>query len=168
MNRNPIIGIMGPGEKATSNDLAIAEKLGALVARKNWITLTGGRRSGVMEAALKGAKAAGGQTIGILMSKDKNDASAYADIVIPTGMGSARNFINALSSDVIVACGMAAGTASEISLALKEKKPVVLVTDNQAAKDFFHGLAPQLVSFAATPEEAMTHIEWIVAGAGHV
>jgi uncharacterized protein (TIGR00725 family) len=165
MTRPYVIGIMGPGENATPADLERAEKLGFLIAQKGWITLTGGRPSGVMEAALKGAKKAGGQTIGILPSKDKRDASEAADIIIATGMNSGRNIINVLSSDVVVGCGAEAGTASEIAHAIKEKKPVVLITDNAPCKTFFQGLAPQLVTLATTVEEAIGSIERIARAA---
>lgn len=157
--RARVIGVMGPGEKASAIDIKRAEKLGALIARAGWIALTGGRPFGVMEAVLKGAKNAGGRTIGILTSKHKDDAANAAEIVIATGMGSGRNIINVLSSDVIVACGGEAGTASEVALAIKEKKPVVLLTDNAAAKAFFQGLAPDLVLVATTPEEVIALIE---------
>jgi hypothetical protein len=159
MSKPYVIGIMGPGEGAAAVDLERAEKLGALIAQKGWTTLTGGRTKGVMEAALKGAKKAGGQTIGILPTKDKNDATIYADIVVATGMHSGRNIINVLSSDVIVGCGMGAGTASEIALAVKEKKPTILMTDNQAGKTFFQELAPDRVKIAKMPEEIIAFIE---------
>ncbi|MEJ2228402.1 MAG: cytochrome, partial [Alphaproteobacteria bacterium] len=119
-----VIGVMGPGSSATAFDLKNAYDIGRLIAEKGYVTLTGGRPNGVMEAALKAAKDAGGQTVGILPSGDKRDASAYADIVIVTAMMSARNNINALSSDVVVACGIEAGTLSEIALALKADKNV--------------------------------------------
>jgi uncharacterized protein (TIGR00725 family) len=162
MSRKIVIGVMGPGDNASGADLLNAEKLGGLIARKQWTTLTGARQMGVMQAALKGAKQAGGETLGILPGKDINDAAEDADIVILTGMGSGRNIINVLSSDVVVACGMEAGTASEVSLAIKEKKPVILMTHNDAAKVFFKGLAPQLVSVADTPEETIAQIEKIL------
>jgi len=162
MPRAYVIGIMGPGEKATDADLARAGKLGTLIAKKGWITLTGGRTSGVMEAALIGAKKAGGQTIGILSTKDKKDAAEAADIVIVTGLNSGRNIINVLTSDVVVACGVEAGTASEISFAIKEKKPTILLTDKQAAITFFRELGPDVVKIANSPEEVIQTIELVL------
>jgi uncharacterized protein (TIGR00725 family) len=157
---------MGPGAGATPADLERAEKLGALVAHKGWVTLTGARPVGVMEAALKGAKNAGGQTLGIIPGKERSEASSYADVVIATGMGSGRNIINVLSSDVVIACGLEAGTVSEVALAVKEGKPIVLLSDNQTGKDFLKGLAPQNVSVAATPEQALELSEHILSNEG--
>lgn len=67
----PIIGVMGPGDGATQADIKYACKLGKLIAEQNWILLTGGRNSGVMNAASKGAKKSGGLTVGILPSEKK-------------------------------------------------------------------------------------------------
>lgn len=165
MNKTLIIGIMGPGDSATPTDIRNAEKLGQLIAQKGWVTLTGARKCGVMEAALKGAKQAGGQTLGIIPSKNKADASEYADTVIVTGMNSGRNIINVLSSSIVIGCGLTAGTASEIALAVKEKKPVVLIADNQAGKDFFKSLAPDKIVIANTPEEVIANIDCILSKA---
>jgi uncharacterized protein (TIGR00725 family) len=150
-----IVGIMGPGEKASAVDLQNAYKVGRLCAEQGFVVMTGGRPSGVMEAALKGAKEAGGQTLGILPSKLKDDVTPYADIVVATGMNSARNFINALTSDILIACGMEAGTLSEVALTLKEKRRVILLTENQKAKDFLADLYPTLVFVAENPEDAL-------------
>ena len=62
--RKVIIGVMGPGDRATAVDLENAYQLGKLIAKEGWALLTGGRKAGVMDAASKGAKAAGGLTIG--------------------------------------------------------------------------------------------------------
>ena len=78
-------------------------------------------------------------------------------------MNSGRNIINVLSSDVIVGCGAEAGTASEIAHAIKEKKPTILITDNEPCKAFFQGLAPTLVSIATSPEEVIEAIERILS-----
>ena len=153
-----IVGIMGPGEKASAIDLKNAYEVGRLCATQGFIVMTGGRPSGVMEAALKGAKVANGETIGILPSKSKGDATTFADVVIATGMNSARNFINALTSDVLVACGIEAGTLSEVALTLKEQKKVILLTENQKAKDFLVDLYPSLVIVAISPEQSFKFI----------
>ena len=84
-----------------------------------------GGRGGVMEAAAKGAKEAGGITIGILPESDDSGVNAYVDIPIVTGMGNGRNIINVLSSQAIIAISGGYGTLSEIALALKTRTPVV-------------------------------------------
>src|SRR5262245_23549611 len=104
MSRKPVIGIMGAGEDALPSDVTLAERLGELAAREGYVVLTGGRDVGVMAAANRGAKrVAGSITVGVLPSTDEDgDASPFVDVVIYTGMGSARNAINVLSSDVVV------------------------------------------------------------------
>lgn len=131
-----IIGVMGPGNSAVPKDINQAVELGTLIAQSGWVLLTGGRNIGVMDAASKGARQAGGLTVGVLPSENKEGASEYLDIPICTGMGSARNNINILSSDVIVACGSGTGTTSEIMLALKAEKPLVLLSPSQKLVDY--------------------------------
>ena len=113
-----IVGIMGPGETATGDDCDVAARLGEAAAERGWVVLTGGRPPGVMEAALRGARRRNGLTIGILPGSTAEGASPAADIRIVTGLGEARNVINVLSSDVVCVCGMSAGTASEVALAI--------------------------------------------------
>ncbi|MBD2213503.1 TIGR00725 family protein [Nostoc linckia FACHB-104] len=143
--RKIIVGVMGPGEKAIARDLQNAYELGSLIAQEGWILLTGGRNAGVMDAANKGAKSANGLTLGILPRNEQDSISDGVDIAIFTDMGNARNNINVLSSDVIIACGMGAGTASEIALAVKANKPVILLTYDAESKTFFKKLSPDNV-----------------------
>ncbi len=121
----PIVGIMGGGS-VSAEAIRRAEKLGELIADQGWILLNGGRCSGVMEAAAKGARSRGGLTIGILPDDNASRASEFIVVPILTGMGNARNVINVLSSRVVVACPGGAGTVSEVALAVKCGRPVVL------------------------------------------
>ncbi|AFZ30271.1 hypothetical protein Glo7428_1715 [Gloeocapsa sp. PCC 7428] len=155
MTRKTIIGVMGPGEQATEHDLQNAYQLGYLIAQQGWILLTGGRNVGVMEAANQGAKAAQGLTVGILPGNDTSGVSAAVDIAIVTDMGNARNNINVLSSDVVIACGMGAGTASEIALAIKSNKPIILLNDDLNSQDFFQKIAPKNIFIAHSVDEAI-------------
>ncbi|HET9962319.1 MAG TPA: hypothetical protein VFQ34_08300 [Nitrospiraceae bacterium] len=127
-----IVGVMGPA-KARKKDIENARTLGELIARREWIVLTGGRDVGVMDAAGQGAKqVARSLTIGIL-SSSRDRVSKYVDVAIITEMGSARNNVNVMSSHVVVACGLSgAGTVSEVALALKAGKPVILVGATQS------------------------------------
>ena len=99
-----IIGVMGGGENAPEQAIQDALRLGELIAMQGWVLLNGGRNVGVMEASAKGARNYGGLTVGILPGRSGQDASEYLDIRIVTGMGDARNAINVLSSDAVVAC----------------------------------------------------------------
>ncbi len=123
-NRPLIIGVMGGG-CVSSRAVDEAYALGALIAQQGWILLNGGRNAGVMEASARGAAEHGGITVGILPDSDRSRAAEHIQIPICTGMGSARNAINVLSSDVVVACTGGPGTISEIALALKHAKPVI-------------------------------------------
>ncbi len=162
MARKTIVGIMGPGAGATGSDIANARKLGKLIAEKGWILLTGGANAGVMDAANCGAKQAGGLTIGIMPTSDPSKISKFVDIPIITDMKSARNNINVLSSDAVVACGIGAGTASEIALAIKAGKSVVLLNDDENCKKFFLKIGKGNVQVAKNPEEAVNMVEKII------
>lgn len=153
--RKIIIGVMGPGERAREEHIRNAFELGRLIALEGWVVLSGGRNAGVMDAASRGAKEAGGLTIGILPARDRSIISTAVDIPIITDMGSARNNINVLTSDLIIACGLGTGTASEVALALKANTPVILLTENEEGKRFFKALKPKLVFIAKEPSEAI-------------
>lgn len=154
---------MGPGSGATETDKRNAFELGKLIAAEGWILLSGGRNEGVMDAVNHGAKSAGGLTVGIIPSTDNANTSEAVDISIITGMGSARNNINVLSSSVVIACGMGAGTASEIALALKARRQVVLLTGNSAGKEFFCNLGNDRVHPVNSPVEAIGKCKSIIA-----
>lgn len=146
---------MGPGESATEKDLANAFLLGQLIAKAGWVLLTGGRNSGVMDAASKGAKSASGLTIGILPGNNSSGISEAVDIAIITDLGNARNNINILSADAIIACGMGSGTASEIALALKANKSVILLNDSAESKLFFESIAADRIFVVNNVKEAV-------------
>lgn len=146
---------MGPGNDASKIDIKRAFDVGRGIAIQGWVTLTGGRSKGVMHIACQGAKSAGGMTVGVLPAADDADTSEYVDVAIVTGMGSARNNINVLSSDVIIAVGMGTGTASEIALALKAGKDVILLTDDKESQSFFKALGKGRVLIAESSEQAI-------------
>mgnify|MGYP001574238666 CR=1 FL=1 len=160
--RKIIVGVMGPGSETSETVISQALQLGCLIAREGWIVLSGGRNTGVMDAVSRGAKEAHGLTVGILPDADAGAASEAVDIAIVTGMGSGRNIINVLSSNVVVACGMGAGTASEIALALKAGRRVVILGDHQEARAFFGALGNKAVTFADSPEEAIEAIKRVL------
>jgi len=150
-----IIGVMGPGKKATDSDLKNAYEIGKFCAEQEWVVLTGGLKDGVMNEALKGAKENNGLTLGILPGDDKQFFSEYLDLAIPTNMRGGRNYINALSSDLVLACGMGAGTSSEISLSIKSGKKVILVGLFDEANNFYRKLGNELTYIAKDYTEAI-------------
>ena len=153
------VGIMGPGEQATESDLKNAYEIGKFCASKGWVTLTGGRNQGVMNEALKGAKENGGLTVGILPTNDKTTFSEFIDILICTNMRSGRNYINALSSDIMVACNMGPGVSSEVSHAIGAEKKVILVGVFKEATSFFKKLDAKRVFIAKDYKEAIAVLE---------
>ncbi|MEM9161837.1 MAG: cytochrome [Cyanobacteria bacterium P01_F01_bin.4] len=159
----PLIGVMGPGAVAPDSICVTAYKLGCQIAQQGWVLLTGGRNVGVMDAASRGALDAGGLTVGILPDADAGALSDSVIIPIFTDMGSGRNNINVLSSQVVVACGLGAGTAAEIALAIKAKKPVVLMQMDSLTVSFFQRLGP--VTVAETVAIAIDQIKSCLAKA---
>ena len=118
-----IISIIGAGQPPP--EIArLAEQVGAELGRRGAVLVCGGL-GGVMEAACRGAKSAGGTTVGILPGSDPSDANPWVDIPVCTGMWYARNAIVVKSGRAVIAIGGAYGTLSEIGHALAEDIPVV-------------------------------------------
>ena len=111
-----------------------------------------------MQASVTGAREADGLTVGVLYDEDRDNAAEGLDIVIPTGMGAARNIINVLSSDVVVACRGTGGTLSEIALALRFGRPVVLLDFDPGEAFLSAGAAGAKWSLVATPSEAVDQV----------
>jgi hypothetical protein len=149
------------GGRADADQTEMAYQLGKLIAAEGWVLLNGGRRAGIMDASARGAFEQGGLTVGILPDEDTRSMSPYIQIPILTGMGSARNYINALSSRVMVACPGGAGTLSEIALALKHGRAVVLM--NMEVGDLFAVYqAEGRLKKVATPEAAIAAIKSLI------
>lgn len=157
-----IIGVMGPGGDATKTDIKIAYRLGKLIAQNGWVVLNGGRNVGVMNAVSQGAQSVGGLTVGIVPTSDHLTVSDYVDIPIVTGMGDARNNINVLTSDVVVVCGMNPGTASEVALAIKLKKPIILIKPYDKTVQFFSMITNHTMLVAQSGSEAIEIIHQIL------
>jgi uncharacterized protein (TIGR00725 family) len=153
--RRILIGVLGPGEGAGQRETDDATLIGELVAKAGWAVLTGGRAAGVMGAAAKGARAAGGLTVGVLPTSDTLGASPAVDVVLASGLGEARNAVIALSANACVVCGMNAGTASEVALAIRAKKPVVLLRSDEITGKFFRSLDAESVRVAMSAGEAI-------------
>ena len=123
MKQGFLIAVIG-GRKADKALKKEAEAVGRLIAEKGGILVCGGMH-GIMEAASKGAKQAGGLTVGILPQEHKRDANPYIDIPIATGLGIGRNVVIARTADAVIAIGGEYGTLSEIAFGLQLGKPVV-------------------------------------------
>ena len=117
MSEAPYISVIGAGQ-ASEDEAAAAEEIGRLLAEAGALLICGGL-GGVMDAAARGCRAAGGTSVGILPGDDRTEGSPHLTVRIATGLGEARN------ADVVIAVGGEFGTLSEIALALKMGKPVV-------------------------------------------
>jgi uncharacterized protein (TIGR00725 family) len=118
------VAVVGAGGEVSARLLADAEAVGAELARKGAVVVTGGL-DGVMEAACRGARSEGGLTLGILPGDDRCAANRWVSVAVATGLGELRNGLVVRSCDAVIALAGEYGTLSEIALALKAGKPVV-------------------------------------------
>lgn len=150
-----MIAVCGPGE-ATEAEIRIAEAIGERIARAGHAVVCGGR-GGVMAAACRGAKRAGGTAIGIIPGYDREEANPWVDHVICTGLGEARNALVVASGESVIAIGGGFGTLSEIGLALKLGKRVVAIQSWELEESRVLGLAKGRARYlqARTADEAV-------------
>jgi uncharacterized protein (TIGR00725 family) len=123
MSRAVQISVIG-GAEGDPEVLGEAEVVGRGIAEAGAVLVCGGR-TGVMEAASRGASEAGGTVIGVLPSTDSADANPYVTHVIATGIGHARNLAVVASGDAVIAIGGEWGTLSEIAFARRLERPVI-------------------------------------------
>jgi uncharacterized protein (TIGR00725 family) len=117
--------VIGPG-RCDDATAALAEEVGAGLARAGFTVVTGGEY-GAMAAASRGAQQAGGTVVGLLPGTERTAGNQWSDVSLPTGLGHARNLAVVASADVVVAVGGEWGTLSEIGLAGVVGRPVVLL-----------------------------------------
>ena len=129
----------------------MAEAVGRELARQGVVLVCGGR-GGVMEAACRGAKAAGGITVGILPGPHRSEANPYVDIPIVTGLGEARNAIVVKSAQAVIAIDGEFGTLSEIALALRNRIPVIGLRTWSLSRE---GQEDKSIVVAADPVDAV-------------
>ncbi|MDX6520831.1 MAG: hypothetical protein QOJ31_1531 [Gaiellales bacterium] len=115
-----VTGASGPDKELD----ALAGEVGRLLAELGCVVVSGGL-GGVMEAASRGARDAGGQVLGIVPDEDRRRANPHCTLVVATGIGQGRNLAVAATGDVMIALGSGWGTLSEIALARKLGRPVV-------------------------------------------
>jgi len=130
MVRKRQILVIGNNDNGCTPELEkLAYDMGSNIAKSNSVLITGGL-GGVMRAASHGAHDAGGLTVGIIPQNDFSLANEFCDIVIPSGMGLMRDFLNALSADGVIVIGGGSGTLSEICAAYMYKKPIVALKNS--------------------------------------
>jgi hypothetical protein len=143
------VSVVGSGAEHEES----AETVGRLLAERGATVVTGGLGE-VMAAAARGAKSAGGTTIGILPGETRTGANPWLDHVVVTGIGHGRNLAVVASGDAVIAVGGRYGTLAEIGLALTLGRPVVVLEP---------GWHVEGTQRADTPEEA---VELALAGVG--
>ncbi len=143
------ISVIGAG-RATAEQYSLAEEVGRLVAGTGAVLVCGGL-GGVMAAAASGAKAAGGRTLGILPGHDRSAADPHLDMVVTTGIGHARNLAVVSSGDAVIAVGGEYGTLSEMALAAKLGRPVVVLDGWRVSRDE----GGEGIWYASSPQEAI-------------
>ena len=140
----------------------IAYDIGSEIAKSGSVLITGGL-GGIMTAASHGSHDSNGLSIGIIPQDDASLANEYCDIVIPTGMGLTRDFLNALSADGIIIVGGGSGTLSETCAAYMHKKPMVAIRNLQSSVDQYidgyldHRENVKIIG-VDTPQEAVSKI----------
>ena len=144
------IGVIG-GQFCDEEEERWAYETGSLLAKRDAIIICGGL-GGVMEAACRGAREAGGTTIGVLPGPFRGDANPYVDYAIATDMGQARNAIIVRTADAVLAVGGEYGTLSEIAMALKMGKKVVALSSWEIASK---GTQDDKIVRAVSPEAAV-------------
>jgi uncharacterized protein (TIGR00725 family) len=135
------VAVIGSGREHEAR----AEEVGRLLAERGCTVVTGGLGE-VMAAAARGAKGAGGTTIGILPGESRADANEWIDHAVVTGVGHARNLAVAASGDAVIAVGGSWGTLAEIGFAMRLRRRVVVLEP---------GWELEGVQRAATPAEAV-------------
>ncbi|MGH2747852.1 MAG: TIGR00725 family protein [Actinomycetota bacterium] len=153
------VAVVGAGE-AEPDLTEVAYDVGRGLGRAGAVLVCGGL-GGVMEAACRGAKDAGGTTVGILPYESRSHANPYVDIALPTGMGEMRNALIVRSADAVIAVGGEFGTLSEVAFALKTGVPVVGIDTWELVK---RGQRSDALEYASSAEEAVTTALRLAAG----
>jgi uncharacterized protein (TIGR00725 family) len=163
LTRKIQILVVGHNENGSTPEIEkIAYETGLEIAKSGAVLITGGL-GGVMHAACHGAKDGGGLTVGIIPQNDPTFANEYCDIVIPTGIGLARDFLNALAGDGVIIIGGGSGTLSETCAAYMYKKPIAAIKNSGGIADRFadqyldHRENVKIVG-VSSPKEAVKYI----------
>lgn len=163
MTKRRQILVIGNNESGCTSELEkLAYDVGVEVAKSESVLITGGL-GGVMKAASHGAHDAGGLTIGIIPQDNPSYANEFCDIVIPSGLGLSRDFLNALSADGVIIVGGGSGTLSETCAAYMHKKPIVALKNSGGIASKFsdqyldHRQNVKIVG-VETPQEAVRYL----------
>jgi uncharacterized protein (TIGR00725 family) len=163
MARGAQISVVGfNADSCTEAARDAAYRVGRAIVKEGGTVVCGGL-GGVMEAACKGARDAGGRTVGIVPSADPAEANQYCDVVVATGLGKSRNFLVAYSGDAMVVVGGGAGTLIEVAAAYQASKPIVAVEGTGGVADEWAGKhlderRTTVILEGSTPEDAVKKV----------
>ena len=169
--RRPMVATIGTASIEDAGLLKMSEELGRMLIDNGYRIVNGGM-TGVMEAVCRGAhsseKYREGDCMGIVMRYDPDVANPYMDIVIPTGMGFARNVMVVASGDVVVALGGGAGTLSEIAMAWSLGKDIIALkakgwSGKLGGMSLDERRDDRIIS-AESPQEVLEHINRLLYG----
>ena len=162
MKKREILVIGDNESGCTPESVKLAYEIGSEIAKSDSVLITGGL-GGVMRAACQGAQDANGITVGIIPQNDPSHANEFCDIIIPSGMGLTRDFLNALSADGVIVIGGGSGTLSEICAAYMYKKPIVALknsggTASKYADQYLDYRKNVKIVGVETPQQAIKYI----------
>jgi hypothetical protein len=154
---------MGPGEvQATTEDLSCAYEVGKIVGQLEVALLCGGMK-GTMSECARGAKEVGGVTIGIGPTRDKADMNEYIDYPLLTSMHAGRNYMNIISSDVLVFVSVGSpGTLSELAYAIQMERPSIVIRGSEKLKAYVEEMGAQHVTFVDTLAEVKSKLTTLI------
>ncbi len=153
-----IIMVAG-SHKCSENSFKLAEETGKEIAKKNCVLICGGS-TGIMESACKGNSEQKGTSVCVIPSENKSDANKFCSIVIPSGIGFARNFVLVNSADAVILIEGHAGTYIEALAAYLQKKPVIALSESGGIADkikntFLDENKTIKILSASTPKQAV-------------
>lgn len=163
MGRGVQISVVGyDADSCTEVAREAAYRVGRAIAKEGATVVCGGL-GGVMEAASRGARDAGGHSVGIIPSADSDQANRYSEFVVATGIGKSRNFVVAYSGDAMIVVGGGAGTISEVAAAYQVAKPIVTVKGTGGVADEWAGKylddrRTRLILGGSSPEDAVKKV----------
>jgi hypothetical protein len=146
------VAVIGPGRDASRDDLRNAYLVGRLLASRGCVVVTGGL-DGVMAAAARGCRDAGGTGVGLLPGTDRGAGNEHLAVALPTGLGEMRNALVVRGADGVIAVGGSWGTLSELALAERTGVPTVSLGGWQITDA---AGAPVPLVTASSPDEAVT------------
>jgi uncharacterized protein (TIGR00725 family) len=149
-----VVAVCGPGGTVADDLVRLGTQVGELATNAGFDIVTGGL-DGVMAAAARGARNAGGRVLGLLPGTDAHAGNEHLSMALPTGLGQLRNGLVVTAADAVIAVGGSWGTLSEIALAARADKPVVVIRGWQVMDESGQ---PVSIATAGDAEQAVAYV----------